>query len=523
MVSSLSWKNELLGLSLRYAERTAVYDATGSASYATIFKMAAGIAKAIVNQGIAPGDPVGTLLPNGRYAVAGSYGVVLSGAGEAAINAHLSPDDLAHCLDVAGVRHVVTTADTAAALSDRFPKITFLAVERIADADVADIPDRRPANDAFGKILFTSGTTGKPKGIVHSQIGRWLANLVLRASLPVAPGPDLNLLLLTPFSHGSSLLTYAYLDGGATITLLDRVDVPDIIRRLENDGINQIFAPPTVLRKLVDGMEGKTFPAVKTIFCGTAPLSKELYERAREIFGPVVRLTYGKTEIFNPITILSPQETDDWFREGKTEISNCVGWPGPGVEICIGDADEDSNEAKPDAEDGGGNTVQGYRTGPVLIRARHAYHGTLKDGSLVLEDPNAFHRSGDVGFIDDKGRVHLCGREASVIKSGGYRINPEEVEAGLRQAKPDMEVVVVGLPSEYWGEIITAVAVGVEDGWGSELPLDHITKFKRPRFWLSMPEIPKNSIGKIMRNLIIDHVSEHYVIVDGPYPKIERR
>ncbi len=529
MVTHINWKSEFLALSHRYADRIAVEDGAGSTTYAALFEKAAGVAAAIADHQNRMGESgtqaaVASYLPNGRNAVAASYGTMLSGAPEAALNPNLAPDDMRHCLETSNAKLLITTSDRAAEAQGVVAGLTILDIDTIAPANLAELPERPPPVDGFGKILFTSGTTGKPKGIVHSQGGRWLANLALRSSLPVAPGRDLNLLLLTPFSHGSSLLTYAYLDGGATITLLDRIDVPDIVRRIENRGINQIFAPPTVLRKLVDGLEGSRIGAIKTIFSGTAPLSRDVYERARAIFGPVVRLTYGKTEIFNPITILAPDETDQWFRNEDTAAGTCVGWPGPGVEIRIGTEDEVSESTAEPAqtETEGGDEP---KRGPVLIRARHGYAGMLRDGVFHPNENDAFHRSEDIGFVDSIGRLHLTGREASVMKSGGYRISPEEIEAYLQPAAPELDLAIIGLPSDYWGEVITCVAAGVADGWQARLDqaMARLTKYKRPRLFAGLPALPRNAIGKIMRKQIIEQVMAEHRLIDGPYPALERR
>ena len=131
-------------------------------------------------------------------------------------------DELAHCLKTAGIRVVVTDAAHAALVSKLGADPVQVETTEPADLARCDFP-AVPA-EGWGRIGFTSGTTGTPKGIVHSQLGRWTANVLLRASLPVAPGAGDNVLLVTPFSHGAALLTYAFLDGGAAVTLLPGLD-----------------------------------------------------------------------------------------------------------------------------------------------------------------------------------------------------------------------------------------------------------------------------------------------------------
>ena len=311
MVSSISWQNELLPLAQRFAARTAVVDRDGRVTYGELFARAAGIACAVQAAGASVCEPVGLLLPNGRDAVAASYGITLAGAAEARLNTALSPDELAHCLETAGIRVVVTDAANAARVSKL--GAAPVLVETTAPADLARCDFPAVPAEGWGRIGFTSGTTGKPKGIVHSHLGRWTANVLLRASLPLAPGDGDNVLLVTPFSHGAALLTYAFLDGGAAITLLPDLDTGRALEMIEGREVNQVFAPPTVLAKLLSAVGERQYPGLEAIYTGTSPLTAELYRRAKRAFGPIVRVTYGKSEIWNPITVLTPQEADAWY------------------------------------------------------------------------------------------------------------------------------------------------------------------------------------------------------------------
>jgi acyl-coenzyme A synthetase/AMP-(fatty) acid ligase len=361
----------------------------------------------------------------------------------------------------------------------------------------------------WGRIVFTSGTTGRPKGIVHTHGGRWLANLLLRSTLPVALSPGEEILLFTPFSHGSSLLTYAFLDGGAAVGLFDGIDPETVLRILEARRADQIFAPPTVLAKLTSACEGRRIEGVRAIFTGTAPLPAELYRRTEATFGPVVRITYGKSEIYNPITVLTPAETDAWY-DGDGPDGTCVGWPASGVEVVIGDDDAPDDEA---------NRAS---FGPILLRARHMLAGVLSESGFEPHAADAFHRTGDLGFIDDRGRLVLAGREADVMKTGGYRVTPDEIEAALRPSLATGELVVVGLPSSYWGEVITAVAVGAGPDWRERLGpvLKAMTPYKRPKLFAELGELPRNAMGKVVRARVRDAVLATYRYEDGRYPSL---
>jgi acyl-CoA synthetase (AMP-forming)/AMP-acid ligase II len=511
MVSSISWKAEFLPLAQRFATQTAVVDRDGAVSYAELFARAAGIGRALLATGVVPCQPVGILLANGRDAVAASYAVTLAGGAETRLNTALAADDLAHCVRAAGIGCIVTD-EAHAPLIGRLG-VRVLMVGQTAPADPAGCEFPAVAADGCGRIGFTSGTTGKPKGIVHSHAGRWNANILLRAALPFAPRAGDNILLMTPFSHGAALLTYAFLDGGAAVTLLAGVDPAVALGLIQAGKVNQMFAPPTALAKLVLGAGGGRYEGLKAIFTGTAPLTGDLYRRARRAFGPVIRVTYGKTEIWNPITVLSAREADAWYGDTGEPTSTCVGWPASGVEITIGDI-EGEKEMLDDAT--------GARIGLVHVRARHMSVGRMEAGRFTPDPPDGPHNTGDFGFIDGAGRLHLCGRAGDVMKSGGYRILPEEVEAPLREAVATTDVCVIGLPSSYWGEIVTAVVVGSPPPALADA-MARLSGYKRPRLVAELDEIPRNAIGKVVRGRVRERVLARYCMEDGPYPRLLAR
>ena len=489
----------------RFADRVAVSDRRGSMTYDALFRHAAGLAHTLVAAGVRVGEPVATAVRNGVGAVWAGYGVALSGAADLALNLHLSEADRRHCLRVGQVRHVVTTTEDAP-----FFAALGLQVHRIETVvPRALMPGALPVTAAedWARVGFTSGTTGLPKGIVTNQRGRWMGNLLQRATMPHRPGPASRLLLMTPFSHGASLLTFAYLDVGGAVMLLDGVDTEHVLGLLRRREVDEMFAPPTVLAKIVAAAEGTELPGLKTIYCGTAVLSPRLYARARAVFGPVIRITYGKTEMVNPITVLDAPEVAAWFDEGGEHADACVGWPASGVEITI----DGQSDPAPDT------------VGEVALRGQQMMAGTLRLDGYEKLPPGAFHETGDLGYLDARGRLHLTGRAADVIKSGGYKVAPEEVERVLSAALGRGEVVAFGLPSEYWGEVIVAVAEDPAPGWEAALQaaIAGMTGYKRPRALLAMPELPRNAMLKISRKAVREHVLARHRLVDGTHPVLE--
>jgi acyl-CoA synthetase (AMP-forming)/AMP-acid ligase II len=506
--ATIPWASDMATLAQRFGPLPAVHDADGTMSFAEMAGRAARLATMLLDAGLRPGEPVASSLRNGIPAVWVSVGLRIAGAAETPMNAGYTDAERAHCIGIAGARRVVTTRAQA-------PAFAALGCETIVLEDIPDEPGDLSTlppvpGDAWGRIIFTSGTTGKPKAIVYTQAASWIGNLLQRAHFETMPGPGSAVLLMTPFVHGAGLLTRGFHDHGAAVVLLDGVDLPQVRAALDEGRVDHIFAPPTPLAKIIADYDGRRVDGIRTIFCGTAPLLPSLYAKARAMFGPVVRITYGKSEIINPITVLPPAATDAYYAEPDHGDGVCVGWPGTGVEVQIS------------AEDG--QVLGTDDVGEVFLRGRHMGYGHLDATGFHPLPADGFHDTGDLGRIDARGRLHLVGRLADVIKSGGYKIYPDEIERTLTGTAGTGAVSVVSLPSEYWGEIIVAVAETDDPAWPerAQAALAELARYKHPRALLTLPELPRNAQGKIMRRSIREAVLRGWRVVDGPYPRLEK-
>lgn len=507
MIGTIPWAADLAAVVGEHGDRTAVHDGTRGITFTAMAERAARLAVELHREGVRPGEPVASSLRNSIDAVWVSVGLRIAGVAETPLNASYSADEKAYCIAIAGVKRVVTTAAQASAFRDLGCQV--LAVEDVPDApgDLSALPP--VPGGAWGRILFTSGTTGRPKAIVYTHASRWIGSILQRAHFETMPGPGSAVLLMTPFVHGAGLLTQGFNDRGGTAYLLDGVDMARVRDALDNGRVDHIFAPPTPLAKIIGEYGDRRIEGIRTIFCGTAPLLPSLYAKARAMFGPVVRITYGKSEIINPITVLPPSATDAYYTDAEQGDGVCVGWPGTGVEIQIRDET--------------GTPLPVDTVGEVFLRGRHMYLGHLDANGFHDLPADGFHDTGDLGRIDGRGRLHLVGRLADVIKSGGYKIYPDEIERVLTGTAGTGAVSVVSLPSEYWGEIIVAVAETDDPDWPerARAALAEIARYKHPRALLMLPELPRNAQGKIMRRTIREIVLQRWRVVDGPYPSLE--
>lgn len=515
----IAWSASLKTVADRFDRSAAVTDGEGNTlSYRDLCEQAHRLGRLLMtSHNVSLGEPIATFLPNRTSAVSASYAIRLTGAVEVPVSWSSTSEEMAWCAKLAKVSKVLTLADRRVELEalglDPICLDTFAKDQSDDESTVALAP---VPGDAPGRILFTSGTTGKPKGVRYRHIDRWVGEQMLKASLPFVPAPGEKILLMTPFVHGSSLMTYAWCDLGGHVVLLDGVVIEKIREQLRDPQLRAIFAPPTVLAKITSAFEGQTFGQVDCIFTGTQPLTALMYQRACAMFGPVVRVTYGKSECVNPITVLSVAQTHAYFTQTDMPAGACVGYPAPGVQIRI-ETHGESNTERDGQSDGA--------TGEIWLKSPHMSRGMITSEGFAAHEPDGWHQTGDLGYLDEAGRLVLTGRLADVIKTGGFKVNPDEIEATLVALGTFTQVSVTSLPSDYWGEIIIAVAEFSFEGWEAvaKARVKSLSRHKHPRLFVGVEALPRNPQGKVSRRLVRELVQQHHELMDGPYPEIKRR
>jgi malonyl-CoA/methylmalonyl-CoA synthetase len=496
------WAAALRG-SAQCGARVAVASRGRTLTYAELDRQANAVCAAVLDAGAQPGEPVAIVARNGPGVVAASYGVMASGAAEFVVDLNLGPDDIAYAMRILGVRRAVVERD-------ELPRVAPLGLDVMVLEDIL----ARPASEvvapfdprAWGKAIMTSGTTGRPKAIVHRHDRRWIAHELLRSHLPFVPGANDRVLLMNAYSHGVALLAATWFESGASVELIAGVDVAYADELFARGELTAMFAPPTVLAKLVAGTRHKRIDGIKCIFCGTATLQPALYRAATALFGPVIRVTYGKSEMFNPITVLEMREAEDYYRDLVTLDAVCLGTAARGVEVEI--------------RDEAGRVCAAGEHGEIHLRSPHMMIGHVDGQGFHALPDGEFHATGDLGYRDARGRLFLAGRAHDVMKTGGYKIYPEEIERVLPEG-----VVVVGIPSAHWGEVIVAVS----EGNGADLTqavadaTSGLARYKQPRACLTIETIPRSLQGKVQRARVRELILARYAMIDGPYPKFAPR
>ncbi|RMI42527.1 AMP-binding protein, partial [Actinomadura harenae] len=348
-------------------------------------------------------------------------------------------------------------------------------------ARTAAVPGTDPGSTAF--ILYTSGTTGPPKGVLISRAAvaagldalaeawEWTRDDTLVHGLPLFHVHGLVLGVLGPLRVGSPLVHTGRPSPGA---------YADAAR----DGGTLFFGVPTVWSRIArDPGAAEALRGARLLVSGSAPLPVPVFERIAELTGhrPVER--YGMTETL--ITVSARADGD--------RVPGAVGFPLPGVRTRLA------------GEDGEPVPADGETPGDLEIHAPTVFDGYLgrPDATAGAFTPDGWFRTGDIAVVDPDGRHRIVGRASTdLIKSGGYRIGAGEVENALLAHPGVREAAVVGVPHEDLGEQVAAFVVA-EDGVGEKDLIDFVagrlSAHKRPRAVHLVPSLPRNAMGKIVK------------------------
>ena len=363
-------------------------------------------------------------------------------------------------------------------------------------ADFADVP--REASD-LAAILYTSGTTGRSKGamLTHRNLGSNAATLA--DCWRFTPADVLLHALPVYHTHGLFTAFTTMLAAGAAMIFLPRFDAEEVLRALPRASV--MMGVPTYYTRLLAhaGLTLEACAHMRLFISGSAPL---LADTHREFFartGQVILERYGMTE--TGMNTSNPYEGE--------RIAGTVGFPLPGVALRI--AEPERGRVLPQGEIGvievrGPNVCAGYWRMPDKTRAEFR--------------PDGFFITGDLGMIDERGYVHIVGRGKDLIISGGFNVYPKEVEAEIDALEGVVESAVVGVPHPDFGEGVTAVVVVEADADVTERAIldalkARLAKFKLPKRVIFAPELPRNAMGKVQKNVLRDRHAGLYEPDDG--------
>lgn len=423
---------------------------------------------------------------------------------------HWTADELEPLLELSRARVVVVsdrTVEIPLAVARRHPELDLRIAwvgEGEAPAGVhrydALLEEQRSSQGSLrakrspsSNVVYTSGTTGRPKGAVRNldSVGLW-GLLEILERLPLHRGD--RHLVVAPLYH-SAAQVFALMNTalGASVHLQERFDAEETLRRLSQMRIESLFLVPTMIHRLLDlpseAHRRWRSPHLRALVSGAAPFSHELRKRAIDRFGAnVVFDFYGATEL-GWVTLVDGRE--------MLQRPGTVGRAIAGQEIGIFD----------DA----GHRLGPRETGVIYTRSRQVMQGYMQDE----ESTRAARRDGwltvdDVGWLDEDGYLFLAGRSRDMIISGGINIYPLEVENALLSHPFIEDVSVIGIPDPEWGERPVAVVVAKEgfDAAGVEAyAREHLAPYKVPRRWECVEELPRNPTGKVLKRELVARFS----------------
>jgi 2-furoate---CoA ligase len=489
----------LLYAAERNPHAEAVVDGEARLTYAELHERAARLAGGLAGLGMGRGDRLAVLLKNRAETVSLYWACQWLGAWFVPLNFRLGPDEAGYCVEDAGARVIAFDAAGAeaahAAAGDGERRLVAVADGEGGDTRFADLCAAGPhdgaldhEDDAISLMLYTSGTTGRPKGVPRSHRADRAAGL----TQVVHHGLDLGdrTLGVMPLYHtmGMHSMIAMALVGGCFVVLRDW-SPRAALRLIEDERLTSLYLAPTFYHDLLadEACAGTDLSGVRSVGYAGSPMAPALATRCAEAFAPRVFFNhYGSTEIYT------------WaIHRDQQAKPGCVGRPAINARLRLVRPDPD---ASPDdlvapGEDGqvicemtSDEAFAGYWQRPDADRA------AIRDG---------WYYPGDTARVDEEGDLWIVGRLDDMIISGGENIHPVEVEDALSDHPAVAEAAVIGADDERWGQRVVAYVVldgdATEDDLDAHCRASALADFKRPREYRFLDALPKTSAGKILR------------------------
>ena len=498
-------------LARQRADHEMLVQGTERRTWSEEFDVACRVAQAARRDGLSVGDRIAFLDRNGIPYFDFLFGGSLIGAVNVAVNWRLAPAEMAAIVDDSGapvlvihadylpalsgmssglpaVRRIVVVGDTASIGSD--PRA--VSFDAWIDGCVAEDPGHVGTPDEVSMQLYTSGTTGLPKGVMLTNAN--LSTAISEAGITFHIGDDTVSLVAMPLFHigGSGWALCAMSRGGRSIILRD-VDPNVLLELIAVEGITEMFVVPAVLMLLLatPSMQDANLSSLRLIFYGASPISEDVLVKCMKAFGCAFCQVYGMTETTGAITALSFEDHDpDGPRRG---LLRSAGKPHQSVDLRVVDLDS-GLDAAPGA------------VGEVWTRSPYNMAGYWRkpEETASTIDSEGWLRTGDAGYFDADGYLYLHDRIKDMVVSGGENIYPAEVENVLLSHAAVIDAAVIGVPDPKWGETVKAIVVLAPGETLDEAGFiahcrDRLAHYKCPTSVDVTDALPRNPSGKILK------------------------
>jgi 2-furoate---CoA ligase len=478
----------LVAAAERHPDAEAIVDAQERLTYADVLERAQGVAGGLAGLGVKPGERVVGALRNRVETVVLYWACQWLGACFVPVNWRLKPDEIRYCARDADATVFVAEPHLA---------------EQVGARPSAELPGGDPAAGPSGVrdgdpslMLYTSGTTGRPKGVPRSQRAEWSAALAHVIQCRYRPGE--RTLGVMPLYHTMAVRSLLAMHAvGGCFVVRSEFNAIEAIEVIASERVSALYLAPTLYHDLVEALADGArdgLPVPRLAYAG-APMSATLVERCSGAFAPEVFVNhYGSTEIYT-FSIHGEQRAKP----------GCAGRPGVHGRLRL-----EPLTADPGADGGGGDEDDGNAVGEILaaLDSDEAFTGywNRPDADARALTPDGWYRTGDLGHLDADGDLWVVGRADDMVISGGENIHPTEVEDTLVAHPAVIEAAVIGRADPRLGQRVTAFVVtreeieaSVLDGWCRRSAL---ADFKRPREYRFVERLPKSPSGKLLRRLL---------------------
>jgi acyl-CoA synthetase (AMP-forming)/AMP-acid ligase II len=502
----------------RFADCEAVVDGEQRLTYSDLAEYAMRATRAVMSAGVQPGDRVSIWAPNSVEFIVAALGVLGAGAWLVPINTRFKGDEAAYVLRKSGARALFTVSG--------FLGIDYVELLRAADADLADscrtvllsgeserevepFDDFLAAGDAVDEdaacarvdaidgddvsdIMFTSGTTGRPKGVLLTHAQSLRAFEAWGSRFGIRDG-DRDL-IVPPFFHcfGYKAGWMLCLMSGATALPVATFEPGEALRAIERERVSVVTGPPTLWSAILDHPDMPTtdLSSIRLAFVGAAPAAGALIHRMlAELPVEHVSTGYGLTESTAMCSITKPSDPPDVISAWS------AGTPVDGVEVRV-------------IDDAGDDVVAGT-PGELLIRGFNVMRGYYDDPEATAEviEPDGWLHTGDVAVASDDGHLRIVDRKKDIYIVGGFNVSPAEVEGHLLRDERIGEVAVIGIPDERMGEVGAAFVVprpgqSIAPEDVIAFAREHVANYKVPRRVEIVDALPLNASGKVLKNVL---------------------
>lgn len=485
-----------------HGDRIAVIDGDESWTYRELHTRSRKLAGAL--RQIADGKPVAVLAPNTHEMLEAHFGVPWAGVPLVTINTRLSAAEIAYILDHCGASVLIHDSELATVAHEAVEKLA-LRPQLIAtgepyegklveaDEHAAAVADER----ALLAINYTSGTTGRPKGVMYHHRGAYLQSLAMVGHTGLSPSA-VYLWTLPMFHCNGWTFPWAVTAAAGTHVCLPKLDPDAIWQTIHEHGVTHLNGAPTVLSMLAYAQSAKPVASTVKIGTGGAPPSPAILRKMRELGFEVTHL-YGLTETYGPAMIC------DWRPEWN-ELDDTAQ---ARLKARQGVANMIACTARVITPDGSDAPSDGETTGQIALRGNNVMLGYYKDPETTSESaPDGWFRTGDIGVCHPDGYIELRDRSKDVIISGGENIASIEVEQAIAEHPAVLDVAVIAVPDARWGEV-PAAYITVKPGHQAteheiiEHVRGRLARFKAPKS-IVFGDLPKTSTGKIQKFLLRD-------------------